>query len=968
MSIVNFNITVTGQEPVVDAAGLVLTSGSKGVYTATYTVDDAWSDLTLEAVFVAAPVAWPTNPTTRDLVRRSVPLENNAATVDSDVLAKPGLRLWVGLQGLDEEGTIVKNSTLALVDKIQHGADPDGPGDGDIPATRYETLKDEVDGIEAEVANARIGLDGTVYTSLGAAIRGQVKNGGGSDDGSIGSDFPIPVVTDYGAKGDGTTDDTVAFQTALGDNRVVFVPGGTYILSGPLTIGANCCLELSQDTVLKFTQTGEACIIMQGSATLRGNHAIISVPYAYTGEVICLDTLLDGEAHNSIPPYPKADPMWKRQRFVYDVNIIKPNSAGFNRSTDGKCYGTAIYMSAEGTASIRWMWAITMSGVRIAGGFSYGIRAANFDKAGDYEDNAWNHDMRIEAVIEGCEIGVSLENCNCAHLQITVQPTQATDGTKFAKHGVVLNDSKNVDMMGSRVWDWNANNTLWTSGGEYQHLALIGDCRGLILDDFIYWETSADIYDLIYTDTPGNFDKMTLLQQPANKWFKSIDNAPYFNNGTANRKLMFAADKITAEQVEFISPADGHYTYEDNFTNLVDGYTDGAYILADGTTGAASGYVTTAFIPFDGGTSHDYRIGGDGIVWKDSYMYGRIAWYDANKTLKGSPMSWEKIGSSIYYPQWVEDEKAAAAFSTDANVVPPNGAAYFRISAKGSGANLKVTIDEPLDYTAIWHGEPKRLDDSIKVKGENIVGSAADWNAAEGEPGHVKNRTHYEDWVEIMPEQVVSWSDDIQGLVFPEGLSLTVGNRYKVTWNGETYERECFHLAIEEMGVALNYIGNIAAVGMEDTGEPFFIGDLGVLSGMDMSGATEATVSLCEYDSSPLDRKYLPKMSHTIKLTTDHFIVGDGGVSNSVAKYTDDGETLRCLALGLPVYVDFTELKDGVQVVAPISSWRLLTGTIDDYINGGLDYAAIPLYMFATVDELVDTESKRYVITVNTSD
>lgn len=140
MSIENFNVTVTGQEPVVDAAGLVLTSGSKGVYTATYAVDDAWSDLTLEAVFVAAPVAWPTNPTTRDLVRRSVPLENNAATVDSDVLAKPGLRLWVGLQGLDEEGTIVKNSTLALVDKIQHGADPDGPGDGDVPQTRYQAL------------------------------------------------------------------------------------------------------------------------------------------------------------------------------------------------------------------------------------------------------------------------------------------------------------------------------------------------------------------------------------------------------------------------------------------------------------------------------------------------------------------------------------------------------------------------------------------------------------------------------------------------------------------------------------------------------------------------------------------------------------------------------------------------------------------------------------------------------------
>lgn len=123
-------------------------------------------------------------------------------------------------------------------------------------------------------------------------------------------------------------------------------------------------------------------------------------------------------------------------------------------------------------------------------------------------------------------------------------------------------------------------------------------------------------------------------------------------------------------------------------------YTDGKYLGSNGAPSDMSGFVTTGFIPFDGGAEHVYRIGGDGIAWN---TYGcRIAWYNADYSLKGSPVSYEKIGSSIYYPSKVEDANAAAAFSTDANVAPPNGAAFFRVSAKGSGANLIITLDQEI--------------------------------------------------------------------------------------------------------------------------------------------------------------------------------------------------------------------------------------------------------------------------------
>lgn len=124
-------------------------------------------------------------------------------------------------------------------------------------------------------------------------------------------------------------------------------------------------------------------------------------------------------------------------------------------------------------------------------------------------------------------------------------------------------------------------------------------------------------------------------------------------------------------------------------------YTDGKALSSSGTPSDMNGFVITGFIPFDGGANHIYRIGGEGIAWN---TYGcRIAWYKADFSLKGSPTNYDKIGFSIYYPTKVEDANAAAAFSTDINVSPPQGAAYFRVSAKGSGEKLIITLDEPIE-------------------------------------------------------------------------------------------------------------------------------------------------------------------------------------------------------------------------------------------------------------------------------
>lgn len=124
-------------------------------------------------------------------------------------------------------------------------------------------------------------------------------------------------------------------------------------------------------------------------------------------------------------------------------------------------------------------------------------------------------------------------------------------------------------------------------------------------------------------------------------------------------------------------------------------YTDGKMIRSSGEVADNPSFVATGFIPFDGGAIHTYRIGGEGITWNE---YGSsIAWYKADFSLKGSVLKYDQLGKSIYFPTKIDDPNAAVAFRTDINVAPPQGAAYFRVSAKGKGGNLIVTIDEPIE-------------------------------------------------------------------------------------------------------------------------------------------------------------------------------------------------------------------------------------------------------------------------------
>lgn len=608
----------------------------------------------------------------------------------------------------------------------------------------------------------------------------------------LAKEHPGVTVKDYGAYGDGSADDTEAFQTALNKNRVVFVPRGTYKLSGELVIKDNGCLELSQDTVLEFTNTSGNCINIGMLSHLRGNHATIKVPYEFSGNVLYAysndSTSVDQQ---SVPPWSKWDPQWKTGRYVTDINITKADNRGFHYLVNaGECKGTAVYISAKYTTGLStFMWGVHYSGLRIAGAFAYGIHAKNIN-------DGWLHEMRIEnAFIDACETGVCLEDCSQTYISATIQPRRGyTDGNvyfPYAKNGIKLVRSKNTDLSGSRVWDWqnadkpssteNEKTTLYELGNEYQEIAMYGDCSGTIVNDFHY-HSHGDTRNRIYSDDDHNLETMTILQEPIDRWFKVIGGEPYFTDGLTTRKLLdenaldsfvyVDAVKNFTDVLATATEADGVTV----FNNI--GYQVGKRFTSLGTgTDLADSvyYMTTGFIRVPLGST----IYGKGLKFDDTAKtYAGIVYYN-DKYERVASMSITLVvnGNQYYVINYKSTGDGFSVQIPNSTTLANLNATYVRMvfPMTGVGDYPMLSIDNPIEYTMEGF-----LADGVKVKGENVIG-----NVGETTPDWVATKELAGGENTYIPEQTVS-----SGIWNKLQMAMQPGLVYDVTLNGEVYSCE----------------------------------------------------------------------------------------------------------------------------------------------------------------------------------
>ena len=172
-------------------------------------------------------------------------------------------------------------------------------------------------------------------------------------------------------------------------------------------------------------------------------------------------------------------------------------------------------------------------------------------------------------------------------------------------------------------------------------------------------------------------------------------------------------------------------------------------------------------------------------------------------------------------------------------------------------------------------------------------GVQSDWNQNdENAADYVKNRPFYTgDPVEtvLVEESTVSFSfsesDGAYIATFESTFSATVGETYKVYWDGTAYECTCVDFNGNQA------IGNLSIPGAgSDTGEPFFIVALYmhnppiIMIGTADTSASH-TISISGYAESvvKIDQKYLPVASET-----EPGIISVNSLSNAILQQVED--------------------------------------------------------------------------------
>lgn len=231
----------------------------------------------------------------------------------------------------------------------------------------------------------------------------------------------------------------------------------------------------------------------------------------------------------------------------------------------------------------------------------------------------------------------------------------------------------------------------------------------------------------------------------------------------------------------------------------------------------------------------------------------------------------------------------------------------------------------------------QNLIDHIKSigSGGGTGGAAPDWNAAEGQPGHILNRPFYSEYgMKTLLEETTltaSAETDGNGALLEEFLDLTGISEVEVTYNGTKYVCPVQE-TIEETpsGIATMWtFGNIGVLNGdgEDTGEPFgvmcgdavFAEEMGVKGLVaPLDGSTEFTISIVGTTEivHPIPEKYIPDSARKVFVTVEK---------------TDSGEWMAD-----KTYYEITEM-----IVAGIDVNMAVIGAFDEDAPTLLRFAAV---------------------------
>ena len=240
----------------------------------------------------------------------------------------------------------------------------------------------------------------------------------------------------------------------------------------------------------------------------------------------------------------------------------------------------------------------------------------------------------------------------------------------------------------------------------------------------------------------------------------------------------------------------------------------------------------------------------------------------------------ELTNDSGYLTSYTESDPTVPAWAKAAN---KPSYAYSEITDRPTlGTMAAKNAVEKTDLASDVQASLNKADSAIQsIDGlateqyvdNKVAGLTPDWNAPEGELGHILNRTHWKDEditvTEILHETVLSAFDMGDGTMVygvESGVDIQANKNYTINYRGVEYN--CTAVKVQGIESEL-YLGNIYAIGAPGStpsNEPFVIVAVpedGAIIIVDIDGNTDdLTISIAYVEDNSvyhkLDAKYIP--------------------------------------------------------------------------------------------------------------
>lgn len=341
------------------------------------------------------------------------------------------------------------------------------------------------------------------------------------------------------------------------------------------------------------------------------------------------------------------------------------------------------------------------------------------------------------------------------------------------------------------------------------------------------------------------------------------------NNTTASGACAHAEGDTTVA-----SGARSHAEGSETTASGVNSHAEGWDTTASGQCSHAEGYNTTA-------SGHNAHAEGTGTIASssDQHVEGkyniadkgdRYAHIVGNGTdnehrSNAHTVDWEGRG-------WFAGEVEADGFLGNKMTFITPGGRRWTASVSDDGVLNGVTVPgsggggggvDLADYA--------KKDELKTINGQSIVGSGnievggggvSSWNDLTDKPFGEETST-----VEVLAETALIVDTDLaEGFIFKNPITLEAEKNYNINYNGVSYSCVANELAMD--GMRAITLGNMSAMGGEDSGEPFamlvFPAEVAQNTGfymqvMPLDGSTSVTISIYQDNTiiHPLDNKYL---------------------------------------------------------------------------------------------------------------